>query len=104
MGMDLKTYLIVGYKTTREEAEAQWGDKFDDLLDENFDDICLIDGEGSDTAIIGKVVASTDEYSDATPVVVDGAIPPGMVAHELRQIGIDVDDDEIRMYLFGVWS
>lgn len=104
MGMHLHTYLIVGYKTTRKEAEQEWGDKFWDLMDENFDNICMIDGEGSDTAIIGKVVASTDEYSDATPVIVDGAIPPGMVAHELRQIGIDVDNDDVRMYLFGVWS
>lgn len=104
MGMNREAYLIVGYKTTRAEAEAQWGDKFDDLLDENFGDICMIAGESSDAAIIGKVVASTDEYSDASPVIVDGAIPPGIVVHELQQIGIDVDTDDVRMYLFGVWS
>lgn len=104
MGMNLKTYLIVGYKTTWRDAEAEWGELFDGLLDEDFDDIVIISGEGSDTAIIGEIVADTDEYSNAYPVEV--ANPSGLVAHveqRLKDIGVWSEQD-VKLYLFGVWG
>lgn len=104
MGMHLHTYLIIGYKTTREEAEQEWGDKFWDLMDENFDNIMMACGEGSDIAIIGEILASTDQYSDAVPIEIESPVRTAEVLMRLQSIGIHKTIDDIKLYLFGAWS
>lgn len=103
MGMHLHTYLIVGYKTTQQDAKTEWGDLYEELLDENIEGITMIYGEGSDTAVIGEVLARTDEYSSQDPVLIESQGRSSLVLQALRRAGIQRTVEEIKPYLFGVW-
>lgn len=103
MGMHLHTYLIVGYKTTRQDAKTEWGDLYEELLNENIEGITMIHGEDSDIAVIGEVLARTDEYSSQDPVLIESQGRSSIVVQSLRSAGIQRSVDEIKPYLFSVW-
>jgi len=105
MSMNLTTYVMIGYKTTRQDLEDQWPDAYETLLDDEPQGIVMVQSEGSDDVVIGHVLHKVDEYMGDAPAATELVFPSAeKVQQTLADVGIDVPADEINPYCYASWG
>jgi len=104
MSMNFKTYIITGFKTTREEMYEKWTDAFEDICGREPDGIVFVASEDSEAVVVGMINHKLDEYQDTTGPEELKLLSHTMVDEALRSVGINVGVGRISNYVYGTWG
>lgn len=104
MSMNFKTYIVTGFKTTREEMYEKWPDAFENILADEPDGIVFVASEDSEAVVVGMINHKLDEYHDTTGPEELTLLSHTMVAEKLKALGVNVGVGRINNYVYGTWG
>lgn len=105
MGMDLSTYIMVGYKTTRDSMWDNYPDACEQILDSEPNGIIMAQSEGSDDVVVGKLLHEVNVYIDDDSTVAELVFPDAAgVQKDLADVGILVPVEWVKPYCYASWG
>lgn len=103
MGMNLSTYIMVGYKMTRQELQDNYPQAYEQILMNEPYGIVVAQSEGADDVVVGRLLHKVSKYDEsaATELVFPDAIDVQM---DLSRVGIYVPLGWIKYYCYASWG
>ena len=102
--MGVNSSVVMGHAISFGELSDQ-GIDFSAFIEDYGDVVDLVIVDGSSRVVIGKIIIETQGGSEIGIVDLEPLLPDKKeIAGILRQIGIQVEDDEIRLYWVNNWG